>query len=434
MNMTSDNSLRLIGITAIGSILLTTTVLELWRNYRKQVTAPERPRVPKYNEELIREQLARNYAFLGEEGMDKIRKLYIVVVGAGGVGSWTTTMLIRSGVGKVRVIDFDQVSLSSLNRLATATIKDVGTSKVNCLKLFLDNVAPFATVDPVNELWNRDNADRLILANGRPDFVIDCIDNLDTKVDLLTYCHEQGIEVVSSGGAACKSDPTRVNIGDIRVTEEDPLMKSVRRRLKQRGIMTGINMVFSAEKPDPRKANLLPLPEGELEKGRVGELTPFENFRIRILPVLGPIPGMFGLTIVAHILNLVGGYPVEPIEGKNRMKIFDAVFMSLAAQQARLGYDQVVPVSVNDVEYLLSEVFRGKSPISGYSTRLVVSRWKKNGPIAIQNLVIMTKSEQKLHEELVLVGDKQVEEVYSKEVIELVEKRFEEERYYSKFR
>ena len=86
---------------------------------------------------MIREQLARNYAFLTEEGMEKVRNQRIVVVGAGGVGSWVATMLARSGVEHLRIIDFDQVSLSSLNRHAVATLKDVGIPKVDCIKTHL---------------------------------------------------------------------------------------------------------------------------------------------------------------------------------------------------------------------------------------------------------------------------------------------------------
>ncbi|GMM36740.1 tRNA threonylcarbamoyladenosine dehydratase [Saccharomycopsis crataegensis] len=442
----SDNNLRTIGITAIATAALTSVCFELYhqyqaRNTKEQFTDSKRSlkrineTIKDYDEDLIQEQLARNYAFLGDEGMAKIRDLYVVVVGAGGVGSWVTTMLVRSGVGKIKVIDFDQVTLSSLNRHAVANLRDVGISKVDTLKNHLLEIAPWVEIEAVNELWTMDNAQRLLLEDGaRPDYVIDCIDNIDTKVDLLAYCHDNEVPVISSGGAACKSDPTRMNIGDIRVTEEDALMKSVRRRLKKRGIATGITVAFSAEKPDPRKANLLPLPDDEYEKGKIDELSALQNFRVRILPVLGPMPGMFGLTIVSHLLASVAGYPIEVIEGKNRMKVYDSVLMTLAGQQTRLGKGQVVPISMRDVEYIIEEVFRGKSPISGYSTRLTLSRWLPDRELSTQNVVLMTKEEQKYHEQEVLNGGKRVEDVYSKEVLDLVEKRFKEEEYYSQFR
>src|SRR6185369_5396548 len=103
----------------------------------------------KYEEKIIREQLARNISFLGEEGVEKLRKSFIIIVGAGGVGSWIALMLLRSGVEHIRIIDFDQVTLSSLNRHAVATHEDVGTPKVVALQKNFQHIAPWAKVEPV---------------------------------------------------------------------------------------------------------------------------------------------------------------------------------------------------------------------------------------------------------------------------------------------
>lgn len=422
-------------LTAVASAAIAGLAVQAFHTWRtsspKSVVTKKKPFAPVYDEELIQEQLARNYAFLGKEGMEKVRELSVVVVGVGGVGLWVATMLVRSGVKKVRIIDFDQVTLSSLNRHAVANVGDVGELKVDALKRHLHKIAPWVEIEAINELWCLESSERLM--TGKIDYVVDCIDNIDTKVDLLEYCYKRQLRVVSLGGAACKSDPTRINVADILITEEDALMKSVRRRLKKRGVRTGIQVAFSAEKPDPRKASLLPLPEGEYAKGQVDELSALQNFRVRILPVLGPMPGMFGLAIVSHILGVVSGYPIEVVEGKNRNKAYDSAMLSLGAQQTRLGLEQQVPISFRDVEYLIEEVFRGKLPLLGYSTRLALSRWRP-GPITLQNLVVMTKEEQRRHEQEVLLGGKSVEEVYSKEVLDLVERRFREERYYDQFR
>ncbi|KAJ3062278.1 hypothetical protein HDU98_001828, partial [Podochytrium sp. JEL0797] len=147
-------------------------------------------------ESLIREQLSRNYSFLGEDGMSAIRDSFVVVVGVGGVGSHAAHMLVRSGVKKIRVIDFDQVSLSSLNRHAVAVHKDVGTSKVECLKRHFGEIAPGCVVEPVVELFSIDVAEKVLA--GNPDYVLDCIDNIKTKIDLLKYCHDHNIKVISS--------------------------------------------------------------------------------------------------------------------------------------------------------------------------------------------------------------------------------------------
>lgn len=439
----TNNSLKTIATTAFLSVAAVKGIEFAWNTYKQHQELQNHNDGKKniikatvsYDEELFKEQLARNYAFLGEEGMEKLKKQYIVVVGAGGVGSWVVTMLLRSGITKIRVIDFDQVSLSSLNRHSCATLKDVGTSKVECLKKHMAGIAPWCEFDAVNELWHKETGDRLIMENGRPDIVVDCIDNIESKVDLLEYLHKNNIDTISSMGASAKSDPTRVNVGDITNTEEDPLARAVRRRLKIRGITTGIPVVFSAEKPDPRKANLLPLPEDEYQKGKVGELSALKDFRVRILPVLGTMPAIFGLTIATYILTKVSGYPMNPIEGKNRIKVYDGILHSLAGQMPRIGMkDQRVPVALGDVQYLLEEVFRGKSPISGYSTRLVLSKWDPAKPVNLQNVVIITKEEQKEHEARVLIGGEKLEDVYPKEILDAINMRFDEEKYYSQFR
>lgn len=427
----------------VATAVVTGGAVELYHQYLRTkktsnpvVSGKITETIPDYSEELIQEQLARNYAFLSPEGMEKVRGQRIVVVGAGGVGSWVSTMLVRSGVGKIRIIDFDQVSLSSLNRHAVATLQDVGTSKVECLRNHLLQIAPWVTIETRNQLWNLKTAESLIFDNDfNPTYIIDCIDNIDTKVDLLAFCHERKLPVISSGGAACKSDPTRMNVGDISKTEEDPLSRSVRIRLKKRGIITNIPVVFSAEKPDPRKAQLLPLADEEVDKGDVDQLAALQNFRVRILPVLGTIPGIFGLNIATYLITSIAGYPTEPIEGKNRYKIYDGILQSLAGQQSRLGHlDQRTPISLNDVSYILEEVFHGKSPISNYSTRLTLSRWDPSKDLSYQNVVIMTKDEQKKHEERVLKNGEKINDVYSPEVIERVNKRFAEEKFYSQFR
>lgn len=428
---------------AVTAALVAAVAVEAYHRYSDLILAPkpqsELQSVSKkklHSEELIREQLARNYAFLSEDGMEKVRNQRIVVVGAGGVGSWVATMLVRSGVGKIRIIDFDQVSLSSLNRHAVATLKDVGIPKVECLKNHLHEIAPWVEIDVHNRLWNKDVGEDLIFGGDfDPTYVVDAIDNIDTKVELLTFCYERKLKVISSGGASCKSDPTRINIADISKTEEDPLARAVRIRLTRRGIISSIPVVFSAEKPDPRKARLLPLDEDEIAKGDVEELAALKSFRVRILPVLGTMPGMFGLALATHILTTVSGYPVEYVEGKNRYKIYDGILQSLAGQESRLGHlEQRTPVALRDVPYIVEEVFRGKSVISNFSTRLTLSRWDPTKELSYQNVVVMTKDEQKNHENRVLKGGETLEDVYSEEVLERVKHRFAQERYYSTFR
>lgn len=447
--MVEKDTWKLITATALFTVAVTTIIDNAWTSWQaqKQVIAQQKnknkggqtksdtDKYHQYDEQFIRQSLKNNVEFLGEDTIEKLSNQYVVVVGAGGVGSWVVNSLVRSGCRKIRVVDFDQVSLSSLNRHSCAILNDVGTPKVECLRKHMREIAPWCEIDPINELWTLQNGERLTLGNGTPDFIVDCIDNIDTKVDLLEFAYNHGIKVISSMGASAKSDPTKLNVGDLATTEEDPLARVVRRKLKKRGILSGIPVVFSAEKPDPKKAKLLPLPDEEYERGKVDELSALKDFRVRILPVLGTMPSLFGLTITTWILSNISDKLLEPVEGKNRIKVYDGIYQSLAGQMSRVGIpSQRIPLALKDVSYLVEEVFKGKSPISGISTRLTLTKWDPSKPISLQNVVVLTKNEQKVHEDRVLKGKESLQDVYDAKVLKLVSQRFREEAYYSQFR
>lgn len=420
-----------------------------------------------YDEDLILEQLARNRVFLTDEGLKKLRSSFIIVVGCGGVGSHATAALARSGVSKIRLIDFDQVTLSSLNRHALATLADVGTPKVQCIRRRLEQIMPWVQFDCRNELFGAGVADKLLAPwtgkrNGgqKPDFVIDCIDNIESKVELLHYCHKNSIKVISAMGAGCKSDPTRIGVADISASMEDPLSRSTRRRLRLLGVTSGIPVVFSTEKPGPGKAALLPLPEDEFAKGKVGELGVLPDFRVRILPVLGTMPAVFGYTIANHVICDVSGYPIDySLAGKNRDKLNDTMYAQLQGMMERLvradGTKDVqglrMPLSKDEIGYLVDEIWRARSVVSGLTTRLVLVPWKRPAQgfkidaqwenegqrlvtLDWRNLVCMTKEEAARHEREVFQGGKRVEELYDEKVLQLIETRLKEAEIYEKYR
>lgn len=405
-----------------------------------------------YDEDLILEQLARNRVFLTDEGLANLRKAFIVVVGCGGVGSHATAALARSGCGKIRLIDFDQVTLSSLNRHSVATLADVGTPKVLCLQKRLQQITPWTKFDCRNQLFGEKSAETQLAAwedGQKPDYVIDAIDNIDSKVALLHYCHKKGLRVVSSMGAGCKSDPTRVFIGDISASTEDPLSRATRRKLRLLGVKDGIPVVFSSEKTGPGKAQLLPLPEEEFKKGSVNELGVLPDFRVRILPVLGTMPAVFGLCVANHVMLEITGYPHAYLASKARDKMYDGILAQLQGLEDKVakhhGYDTVglrIPVTADDVGYVVEEVWRGRSVVSGLSSRLALTRWRKPegdwvdmktpgqkaDKLQLDELVCMTKDEMLKHEKEVLKEGKAPEDLYDRGVVELVERRWREER------
>jgi hypothetical protein len=322
----------------------------------------------------------------------------------------------------------------------------------------LEQVTPWTHFDCRNELFSEAVADiQLAPMNGQaPDFVIDAIDNIDSKVALLHYCHKNKIPVLSSMGAGCKSDPTKLFIGDISNSTDDPLSKSTRRRLRMLGVKDDIKVVYSTERPGPGKAELLPLPEEEFAKGGVGELGVLPDFRVRILPVLGTMPAIFGLAVANHVILEITGYPHEYLPSKSRDKMYDGILGALQGSEEKLarhyGHENIqglkIPITQDDVGYLVEEVYRGRSVVSGLSTRLCLVRWnkptgdfidkrtpgQKNSLLRMNELVCMTKEEAAKHEKEVLKGDKRLEDLYDEKVLEGVKRKMEEEERFERFR
>ncbi|KAJ7210837.1 ubiquitin-protein ligase molybdopterin-converting factor [Mycena pura] len=352
-----------------------------------------------YDEDLIREQLARNYAFFGEVAMAKIRKARVVVVGCGGVGSCAAVMLARSGVSKIRLVDFDYVTLSSLNRHATAALADVGTPKVKCIERALRQIASWVEVDARIDIWRKDDGARLLEG---ADWVVDAIDNIQTKVDLLKYCYDHQIKVFSSMGAGAKCDPTRVQIADIACTVYDPLARAVRRRLRLQGVASGIPVVYSTEVPSDVK--LLPLPEEEFQKGPVKELGLFDDFRVRILPVLGTLPSVFGLHAATYVLCALADKPLaNPLPIKNRRKVYERLLRDLQQRESKQAGDGAMisrlPIDEDDVALLFEDVHRGRSVVPPHAVpaRPVLVRWDPAAPLALENIVVMDAPEAARH-------------------------------------
>jgi tRNA A37 threonylcarbamoyladenosine dehydratase len=338
-----------------------------------------------------------------------------------------------------------------------ATLADVGTPKVHAIRRRLEQITPWTHFDCRNELFGETTADvQLASMNGQaPDFVIDAIDNIDSKVTLLNYCYNNKIPVISSMGAGCKSDPTKIFIGDISTSTDDPLSKSTRRRLRLLGVKDGIPVVYSTEKPGPGKAELLPLAEEEFAKGSVGELGVLPDFRVRILPVLGTMPAIFGLAVANHVILEVTGYPHDYLPSKSRDKMYDGILGALQGAEERLakhiGFDAQglkIPITQDDVGYLVEEVYHGRSIISGLSTRLCLIRWnkptqniidertpgQKNSFLHMKELVLMTKEEAAKHEKEVLKGEKMPEELYDTSIVNAVNIKMKEEERFERFR
>ncbi|KAB5592675.1 hypothetical protein CTheo_3875 [Ceratobasidium theobromae] len=366
-----------------------------------------------FDESIIREMLARNYAFLGEEAMGKVRGGRVVVVGCGGVGSWAAVMLLRSGVSHIRLIDFDMVTLSSLNRHAVATLADVGVPKVTACKQFFERVAPWVEVDARVELWKLEAGGKDLLEWGGSQ--VDWVIGPTTKLlySLRWVLEQSVIPREYKLGYLLTFHPFMItpvdfSLSDISNTFEDPLARSVRRRLRLEGVESGIPVVYSTEKPGDVK--LLPLPQDEFEKGNVNELGAFDDFRVRILPVLGPLPALFGLHIATYVVCDIAGKPIpNPLAVKNRGKLYEKLGRDLLNRENRLtgGNVSKLPISEQDVAYIFEDLHRGRSTIPPHPVlaRPQLSRWNVQEPLTTYNCVVLSQQEAQVLQDNGGVGD-----------------------------
>ncbi|GKV20289.1 hypothetical protein SLEP1_g30440 [Rubroshorea leprosula] len=357
-------------------------------------------------DEIVSEQLTRNIQFYGLESQRKVTASYVVVIGLGGVGSHAASMLLRSGVGRLLLVDFDQVSLSSLNRHAVATRADVGLPKALCLKKHFSSIFPECQIDAKVLLYDASSEEEIL--SGNPDFVLDCIDNIDTKVALLAACVHRGLKVLSATGAGARADPTRIRVADLRESTNDPLSRSVRHRLrKDYGIEGGIPVVFSLEKP---KAKLLPF------KGPNGEENPSDyqivpGFRVRIIPVLGTIPAIFGQVMASYVVTQLAALQVqtEPIVNLD-IDHYQLLHQRLIEHEESVyGTAMHVQVDVEEVMYVAKELWHGRSAREQSTTdvgrgmwrsvnELMLVRWDQAKPASVTNLILLKFKEADEHE------------------------------------
>ncbi|WP_223643892.1 ThiF family adenylyltransferase [Corallococcus sp. EGB] len=193
----------------------------------------------------------RTARLLGDNAMERLANAHVVVFGLGGVGSFTAEGLVRSGVGRLTLVDHDDVCVTNTNRQLHATVKSVGRSKAELMAQRCQDINPMAKVEAVREFYREELAETLLPA-GRYDFVVDAIDNVKAKLHLLHRCVTLGLPVVSSMGAAGRLDPTAIRVEDLSETHMDPFAKDIRKLLKRKyGVETerhtGITAVYSIE-------------------------------------------------------------------------------------------------------------------------------------------------------------------------------------------
>ncbi len=189
---------------------------------------------------------SRTEILIGTEALEKLKSSKVAVFGIGGVGTFVVEALARSAVGELVLIDNDDISLTNINRQIHATTKTIGKAKVDVMKERVLEINPDAKVTTYKMLYNADSADELL--SDDYDYVVDAIDMVSAKLDLIERCKKRGIPVISAMGAGNKFDPTQLKVSDINDTVMCPLARVMRKELKKRNIKD-VKVVYSTEKP-----------------------------------------------------------------------------------------------------------------------------------------------------------------------------------------
>ena len=191
-------------------------------------------------------QFSRTELLLGKEGMERLKNARVAVFGVGGVGGYVCEALVRSGVGAFDLIDDDKVCLTNINRQIIATRSTVGKYKVDVMKERMLDINPDVKVQTYKCFFLPENADDFPFAEY--DYVVDAVDTVTAKIELVMKCQSMGVPIISSMGAGNKLDASAFQVADIYKTKMCPLAKVMRRELKKRGVKK-LKVVYSEEKP-----------------------------------------------------------------------------------------------------------------------------------------------------------------------------------------
>ena len=215
-------------------------------------------------------QFSRNELAIGTEGLNKLKNTTVAILGVGGVGSFAAEACARSGVGRIILVDKDNVDITNINRQLVAYLSTVGKSKSAVMKERIADINPDCEVIDMHMFYTEETYESFF--DLKPDYVIDASDTVIYKIHIIKECLKRKIPIISSMGAANKMDPTRFQIADISKTHTDPLAKVIRTKLRKEGIKKGVTVVFSDESPiviRPDVAEYVGKPEAEIRKAKM---------------------------------------------------------------------------------------------------------------------------------------------------------------------
>jgi len=223
------------------------------------------------------------------EGLEKLKKSNVLVVGMGGVGSFAAEFIARAGVGRMTIVDGDVVDITNINRQLPALHSTVGMSKVDLMADRLLDINPELQLTRINEFLTPERAYEIVTTDY--DYIVDCIDSVTPKLNLIKSAKDKKVKVVSSMGAGGKILAAKVKVADISKTHNCHLATAIRKRLRKMHVQKGVKVVFSSEIQD----------QGSLK------LTDGQNFKKSFYGTSSYMPALFGLysaeTVIRQLLK-----------------------------------------------------------------------------------------------------------------------------------
>jgi len=224
-----------------------------------------------------------------KEGLEKLKNSNVLIVGVGGVGSFAAEFIARAGVGKMTIVDGDVVDITNINRQLPALHSTVGVSKIDVVGDRLMDINPELQLTKIKEFLSPERAFEIVTNDF--DYVMDCIDSVTPKLNLIIASKRKKIKIISSMGAGGKMEAAKVKVSDISKTKNCYLAKAIKRRLKEVKIDKGVKAVYSSEIQD---ASSLRMTDGK-------------NFKKSFYGTNSYMPGLFGLhaaeTVIRYLLK-----------------------------------------------------------------------------------------------------------------------------------
>ena len=196
------------------------------------------------------QRFLRNEMLWGREGQERLAAAHVILFGLGGVGSYTAECLARSGIGELTLVDSDTVSVTNINRQLEAATSTVGMAKADAVAARIRDINPSAILHPIQALYDAGHRDCFFPDGCRYDYIVDAIDLVSCKLDLLETARRLNIPLIMALGTGNKLDPTQLRLADISETYGCPLARVMRKELRSRGIHHQ-KVVFSPEEPAP---------------------------------------------------------------------------------------------------------------------------------------------------------------------------------------